>query len=196
MNIFNKILLWFILPSKRKIKKITDNVIKNIKIIETNSEGFTVTTTDTEKKNYHWKDILNIRINDSKTEIISDKKIIEVLTPDYTNYYDFIQKIPKDYKDFDYSFVDLFFTKLSGCKCCGLISLFDNKCLACGFEKWNNGLLDEYNSEEEYNRERQYELFEPFNDDEIDINNKPEQGFKSDTLWIPIVKKEDFVNSY
>ena len=123
------------------------------------------------------------------------QKTIEILNKDYSNYYDFIQRVPEGYSDFDYTFVKLFFTKLSGCKCCGLVAVLDNKCLACGFEKWNNSHLDEYDSEQEYNRENQYDLFEPFGDEEIDINNAQEQGFDSDASWIPIVKKEDYAKT-
>lgn len=195
MKFIEKIIWRLLTPGKRKIKKIAEDALSRVRIIKMISDGFTIISAGSKLKTYYWSDIDKMINGGEKLDIYINHKLVETLSTEDVNFYEFIQNIPDGFDGFDYSSIRNFFGNLKGCKCCGLIAVDQNKCLACGFENWNEKYFDLYDSAEEYLRARQLDLFEPLEDENVEINNLPEQGFKSDETWVPIITELDYKNS-
>ncbi|MCB0835172.1 MAG: hypothetical protein KDD99_00820 [Bacteroidetes bacterium] len=192
MKLLNKISRWFLLPSDRKINKLIKDFAAKTKIIQSDHHGFSITNFDEEgKATILWKDLEDVKIENGRLITIQHRKTKHVLTADDIGWYQLIQQVPPGFKSYDYAYVKNFFLNLTGCKICGLMAVEDKECLACGSAVWNPEMLDSYDSEAEYLKQEQICLFEPIDDEKIDISNRPENGFQSDPTWKPLISRED-----
>ena len=164
---------------------------KSYRIELTDNIGFRIAKGNSHKQ-YYWRDIHWIQFEKEKFRlIIKDKKTL-VIDLQTQNLYMLLKNIPLGYKDFDYSYINSFFSNLKTCKVCGAIAVNESECLSCGCMTWNSELEKEYASYDEYVKENQLDIFstmdqnEKFSDFKInDIN------FEFDPDWSPLVTKKE-----
>ncbi len=162
---------------------------QNIKTVD--KKGFTITN-GTKQKNYYWRDVQWVKFEREKFKlIIKEKSRLEIdLKTD--NLYYLLRNIPLGYKDFDYTFMTDFFSKLTTCKVCGFIALNETECLSCGCTTWTTELETNYANYEEYVKENQLDVFATMEKDEKFNEFKiPNNNFEFDTKWKPTVTKKD-----
>jgi hypothetical protein len=162
---------------------------QNIKTVD--KKGFTITS-GTKQKNYYWRDVQWVKFEREKFKlIIKEKSRLEIdLKTD--NLYYLLRNIPLGYKDFDYTFMTDFFSKLTTCKVCGFIALKETECLSCGCTTWTTELEKNYANYEEYVKENQLDIFATMEKDERFNEFKiPNKNFDFDAKWKPIVTKNE-----
>lgn len=180
-------IFWFFFQN-RSIEKQINKTLEKIIFLKSDKKGFIIEfNDDRETIKANWNDFDDIKLSNENVSIIKNKKIVHIIDDSYLGWYQFIQDVPIGFDSYDYIFVEQFFNNLKGCQICGLLALKNDKCLACGSEVWNKNLLELFNSEVEYIKEEQLDMFEPCEDDPILLNNDPESGFKSDPNWIKVV---------
>jgi hypothetical protein len=166
----------------RKIfsKKLTSELTE----IELTESGFSIKEPfGAKQKLWNWNEIKNVRFSENKKEIIiekSDKQII--LKRNNIGWYDFIQKIPLKYTDFDFDYVKDFMDSLKPCGVCGIIAVRENECLICESIAWNDQMTE---NETEYIKTKQSDFYSDSlkNGQKIKKIAEPEHGFKANKNW-------------
>ena len=162
---------------------------QSVKIAD--KKGFTITN-GTKHINYYWRDVQWVKFEKEKFKLIIKQKSRLEIDLKTDNLYYLLRNIPLGYKDFDYTYMTDFFSKLTTCKVCGFIALNETKCLSCGCTSWTKELESNYANYEEYVKENQLDFYatmekeEKFND--FKIFNK---DFEFDNKWKPIVTKNE-----
>jgi hypothetical protein len=164
---------------------------KHQRVERVNKTGFRIVK-GTSVKQLYWRDIQWINFDNEKFRLIlKEKRRIEI-DKKTQNLYLLLKSIPFGYKDFDYDYINSYFSGLSTCVVCGLIALKDSKCLSCGCTTWTNELEKDYSNYEEYIKANQLEIFatmernEKFSDFKIIDKN-----FEFDSNWSPLVTKTE-----
>jgi len=165
--------------------------VKHQRIEGINSKGFKIAK-GTKLKPYYWRDIKWIKFDKEKFRLIFKEKNKVVIDKKTQNLYLLLKNIPLGFKDFDYEYIDSFFSNLTTCVVCGAVAFNDSKCLSCSCTNWTNVLEKEYLNYEEYVKANQLEIFatmeknEKFSDFKIIDKN-----FKFDSNWTPMVTKTE-----
>lgn len=143
------------------------------------------------------EEVSDVEINENEVVVYLQPSNELHFAASHYGYYDLIRKMPKGFKSFDYEFVERVFERLEGCETCGLLAVKDVKCLACGSAKWDISMLSKFDSKEAYLIQEQIDLFEPLDDeDEINLNNTPEDGFQSDLNWKPVITEQELIERF
>jgi len=169
----------------------------SIKIInEINDKGFTLNQNQ-KKINIQWEDVQNIELENEKNLLVKLSKRKEIRIDDeYFRWYSLLKNIPKSKLKSSKipQFLEKTFNNLETCKVCGIIAFNRKKCLSCRSNCFNQELKKEFESEVEYLKSEQLELFciddkngkVKFYEDEND-------GFERDENWKPIVTEKEVI---
>lgn len=83
------------------------------------------------------------------------------------NFYLLLNSIPQHlFSNEDKTYIKSMFQNLKDCEICGYKSVFENRCVRCLKESWNNSLLEYYDNKLEYIKEIQMDLFIDEDNDE------------------------------
>ena len=160
------------------------NLTSELTEIELTENGFSlIRPFGAKPKTFIWTDISNVRFSDDNKEVILKRSGEEiVLKNNYIGWYELIQNIPVQYKDFDFVYVQKFMDSLKPCGVCGIISVKENKCIVCETVSWNKEMPE---SEAVYLKKKQLEFFSEHIKEGIEIKKvaEPEHGFKADKSW-------------
>jgi len=194
LSIFQRLFL----PRKKEIESLIDKIIDELRFIETNDKGIIITNSDKEVvEQFNWYDIKDVELVNGFSEgeisfTLNNGEQKSIPEEHHESWYELLKKIPQGFSKYDYEGVRAFFDNLKGCEICGMMSVYEGECLACGEEEWKEEFLDEYESKEEYIRELQLDEFEPIDDEEAVISNKPKSGFKSFEGWKLMINSQYF----
>ncbi|WP_299335031.1 hypothetical protein [uncultured Psychroserpens sp.] len=161
---------------KELSNKITD--------IELTKSGFIINKPFGAKpQNIEWKQLRSIRFSDNDKVIII--KTVEkdiILNDNQIGWYEFIQSIPKIFKQFDFKKANSIMDSLKSCDVCGIIAVRDNICKICESEPWHQKSKKD---KSEYLKDKQLEHFEYELKNKIKIKAfaEPQHGFKADENW-------------
>lgn len=168
--------------------------IKYQRIEGINSKGFKIAK-GTKRKQYYWRDINWIKFDKEKFRLVFKEKNKIAIDEKTQNFYLLLKNIPLGYHDYDYTYIDSFFSKLTTCVVCGAVAFKESKCLSCGCTSWTDELEKDYSNYEEYVKTNQLEIFatmeknEKFCDFKLNDNN-----FDIDTNWRPKVTKKEVLD--
>ncbi|REG84121.1 hypothetical protein C8N41_10722 [Winogradskyella sediminis] len=161
---------------KKLSNKITD--------IELTKKGFVINEPFGAKpKKLEWNQIKSIRFsNNDKILILKIDENEIALNHDQIGWFQFIQNIPKSFKQFDFKKVDLIIGSLKSCEVCGIVAVRNNVCKVCDSEPWNR---NSGKNKMEYLKEKQLEHFEYELKNKTEINKiaEAQHGFKADKNW-------------
>ncbi len=103
------------------------------KIENISKTGFTLYI-DSVANHMKWNEIQSIRfITPENLDVIKKDNSKYMILPDCTGMLEFIKRVPAGIDNYDYEYVEEYFSGLKSCKVCGLYSTKDDKCLNCGF---------------------------------------------------------------
>ncbi|PWJ43194.1 hypothetical protein [Sediminitomix flava] len=188
------IILWKIMTLQLLI--LTKDLLNHQQISNINDHGFSLMNNEKENRIY-WSDILDIELEKENLVCIRflNRKKVEI-NNEYSGWYLFLKKIPssklKSSKIPD--FLEWTYSNLESCQVCGSISMNDQKCLSCHTERFNHDLEDEFETEAEYLRYQQLELFCTYEEsEEVDFHEIDNDGFEKDTNWRPLVSEKEVI---
>lgn len=167
-------------------KSSTSTIITNI-----NHKGFELIYRNKSQR-YFWKDFNSVAFDKTKHKVILKKSMFQkvILSDYFEGWYCIIRKIPKQFNEFDFQFVETFFSSLRTCKTCGNIAVYKGSCHNCGSEAWNRILADEYESEYEYLREEQFDHFAIYDEnDTFEGFYLHNPCFHFDSNWKPLISQ-------
>lgn len=160
-------------------------------IEDINSTGFKIIK-GAKSKQYYWRDIKWIKFDKNKFRITLRHTHKVVVDKKTHHFYLLLKSIPSGFNDFDYSYVNSFFSSLTTCIICGKIALHDSECLSCGCSEWNKNHQKVFLDRTDYLKTNQLDVFatmeksEKFSDFKIN-----DICFDSDLGWTPMVTKEE-----
>ncbi len=161
-------------------KKLT-SILTEIHI---SKEGFSINEPfDAKSKLFYWNVIDTIQFSENKKEIIIKKKNKKIrLKNTYTGWYEFIQKVPEIFSDFDFKYASDLIDSLKPCGVCGIVSVKENKCIVCETIVWNDKMIE---TEIDYLKSQQLNLYSELIKEgkEIKKTAEPEHGFKANKNW-------------
>lgn len=193
MNIFRSLIDRLTLSKEQREKKLMDKILGGIQKVEYDDNGFKVSTFTKELKfESEWSEINDIQFSPEKLTFITYKEKYN-LPSNTVDWHQFVQQLPKGYKGLDYDGISNFFERLEGCEVCGLMAIYDEECIHCGSELWNESLKYEFDSKKEYIKEEQLWHFEPEDNEPMDISNKASKEFKSYADWVPLITKAELL---
>lgn len=161
-------------------KKMTSEITE----IKLTKNGFCVNEPfGAKSKIFKWNEVNNVYFSSNKKDVIVeklDKKI--VLKNCNIGWYEFVQNVPMNYKNFDFNYVKNFMESLNPCKVCGIIAVNENECIVCENIAWNSEMNE---TEIEYIITRQTEFYTEQTKEKREIKKvaEPEHGFKADKNW-------------
>ena len=160
------------------------NLVSPLTEIELIKNGFSVKKPFGAKpKLFDWKDIINVRFseNNKKVNIYKSDKII-ILKNNNIGWYEFIQKVPLKFTDFDFDYAKGFMNSLKPCGVCGIVAVSENECIVCETVEWNNKMTE---NKVKYLKSKQSEFYSERIKGGIEIKKiaEPEHGFKADKNW-------------
>ena len=165
--------------------------IKSQRIEGINKQGFKIAI-GTKLKQYYWRDIKWIKFDKERFRLIFKEESKVVIDNKTINLYLLLKNIPLGHKDFDYAYIDSFFSNLTTCFVCGAVALKDSKCLSCGCTTWTNELEKDYPNYEEYVKANQLDIFATMDKNEKFSDFKIiDKNFEFDSNWTPMVTKKE-----
>jgi len=168
--------------------------LKRQRIEGINSKGFKITK-GTKLNQYYWRDINWIKFDKEKFRLIFKGKNKIAIDEKTQNFYLLLKNIPLGYKDYDYTYIDSFFSNLTTCVVCGAVAFKDSKCLSCGCTTWSNKLEKDYSNYDEYVKTNQLEIFATMEKNEKFCDFKLiGKNFDIDTNWSPKVTKKEVLD--
>lgn len=164
---------------------------KHQRIDGLNNTGFKIAK-GTSLKQYYWRDIQWINFDKEKFSLILKEKRRLEIDKRTQNFYLLLKSIPLGYKDFDYDYINSYFSSLTTCIVCGSIAFRESKCLSCCCTSWTKELEKDYSNYDEYVKENQLEIFATMEKKEKFSEFKiVDKNFVFDSNWQPLVTKKE-----
>lgn len=145
-------------------------------------------------KSYQWNNFTSVKFDSTFEKVILKKQTIGklVISKDYHNWYCFIKNVASQFNEFDRKYVRDFFAGLQTCQICGDIAVLESQCCSCGTDVWNEKLIEEFETKDNYIKKEQLELFATMDKDE-DLADFYEKSdcFSFDETWKPVVNQDE-----
>ncbi len=144
---------------------------------------------------YIWKNIKDIFFSkEDKSEIvITDIKGEKTaVSKEYANWFLLLKNLRKNFKSFDYNYIQKIFDSFEFCEVCGHKTIDENYCVLCGTDLWTDDLKRDYKNKIEYIKEEQLDIYAVMSSlEKVDFEKFKDSGFKKDPNYKLLVSKEE-----